>query len=144
MQSFYLQWENGLAARILDYGAILAELTVPLADGQRINVVLGYPEDEDYLVDTCYLGAVVGRYSNRIAGAAFTLDGNSHRLDANECGNTLHGGSDGYHRRFWQRQYVAAGELQLSLHSPDGDQGFPGDLSLVSSYRLVADNCLEI
>jgi aldose 1-epimerase len=134
VQAFSLRSSAGLSATIAQYGARIAELLVPAPGGAR-NVTLGFDRLEPYLSDTRNLGAVVGRYGNRIGGARFTLDGREYRLPANDGHNTLHGGPGGFSYRVWQAE--PDGEtLRLTLHSADGDQGFPGALDAVVEYRL--------
>jgi aldose 1-epimerase len=134
VQAFSLRSSAGMSATIAQYGARIAELLVPTAGGAR-NVTLGFDRLEPYLSDSRNLGAVVGRYGNRIGGARFTLDGREYRLPANDAGNTLHGGPGGFSYRVWQAE--PDGEtLRLTLHSADGDQGFPGALDAVVEYRL--------
>jgi aldose 1-epimerase len=135
---------GGMTARVLDYGATLAGLHVPLEHENTLDVVLAYEDAGDYLEDKTYLGSTVGRYSNRIAGAAFELDDQCYRLAANEGPNTLHGGPDGFDKRYWQVARCDFSEVTLTLESPDGDQGFPGTLQVEASYRLLPSNTLEI
>ena len=137
VQAFSLRSSTGLSATVTKYGARIAELLVPVAGGAR-NVTLGFDRLEPYLSDSVNLGAVAGRYANRIGGGRFTLDGREYRLPQNEGRNTLHGGPDGFSYRVWQAE--PDGEtLRLTLHSPDGDQGFPGALDAVVEYRLDGD-----
>jgi len=135
----------GLSVTLLTLGATLHRVRLP--DGT--DVLLGLEGAADYLAATSYPGATVGRYANRIAGAAFALDGQRHVLPANEGANTLHGGHDGFHRRIWRivaTDVTAAGgaAATLALHSPDGDQGFPGALDVtlrvsVTDVRITID-----
>jgi len=137
VQAFSLRSSTGLSATIAQYGARITELLVPAA-GETRNVTLGFDRLEPYLSDSRHLGAVAGRYANRIGGARFTLDGREHRLPANDGRNTLHGGPGGFAYRVWQAE--PDGEtIRLTLHSPDGDQGFPGALDAVVEYRLNGD-----
>ena len=103
------------------------------------DLVLGLPDAEASLADQCYVGAVVGRFANRIAGGQLDLDGRRYRLPTNDGPHTLHGGPDGFHRRLWQITRVAGGErprVELALVSPDGDMGFPGRLTATAAYTL--------
>ncbi len=134
VHAYSLRDPGGLNATIIQYGARLAALEVPVAAGAR-NVTLGFETLEPYLTDGAHLGAIAGRYANRIAGGRFVLDGREHRLSVNNGGNTLHGGADGFAARVWQAE--PEGEtLLLRLVSPDGDQGFPGRLTAEVRYRL--------
>ncbi|SFE62063.1 aldose 1-epimerase [Actinacidiphila alni] len=125
----------GVSAEILTYGGILHTLDVPDRAGRRGNVVLSLPDAASYATDSPYFGALVGRYANRIGEGRFTLDGRVHRLPANDRGHTLHGGPDGFHRRLWRAEPLP-GALRLTLHSPDGDMGFPGALDVTATYTL--------
>ena len=102
-------------------------------------LVLGYESPEEYGQGRDYLGAVVGRFANRIAGARFCLDGREYRLPANEGPNHHHGGPEGFDRRSWQAEVPDEYSLRLSLVSPAGDQGYPGALTAAVTYRLEED-----
>jgi aldose 1-epimerase len=132
---------DGVSADIIDYGARIAAFEVKL-NGRRVNVTLGFSTLADYLNDRACIGAVCGRYANRIAGGRFVLDGKTFELPRNNNGNTLHGGLVGFHQVPWQA--TADGEaLVLSHVSPDGDQGFPGTLRVTVRYA-VTGNALTI
>jgi aldose 1-epimerase len=120
---------------VLTYGGVLHSVRVPDAAGAVGEVTLGFDDLEGYLADTGYLGAVVGRYANRIAGARFTLDGVEHRLPVNHGNACLHGGPEGFHTRLWSAREVTGG-LELSHISPDGEMGFPGELDVTVTYLL--------
>ena len=128
--------DNGrLRVAVLTYGAVLQRVEV--ADGT--NVVLGLDTLEDYLHRSRYFGAVVGRYGNRIAGARFTLDGREHRLAANDGAHALHGGVRGFDKRVWDAEPAGPAELRLSRVSPDGEEGYPGELRAEVRYVLDGD-----
>ncbi len=129
----------GALLEVLTLGASVHTLTVTGGDGVRRNVALGHRSVEDRLASPAYVGATVGRYANRIGGARFELDGREVRLDANEGANTLHGGSDGFDRRLWDVVSRSDDEVVLELVSPDGDQGFPGTLTVRAAYRVDGD-----
>lgn len=133
----------GVSAEILTYGGILHALRVPDAAGRSANVVLSLPDVAAYATRSPYFGALVGRYANRIGGARFRLDGREHRLPANDRGHTLHGGPDGFHRRLWRAEPLP-GALRLTLHSPDGDMGFPGALDVSATYALDDEGTLSL
>ena len=128
---------DDIAVEILPFGATLARFEVREADGAWRNIVLGLPTPEAYLTDPSFMGVSVGRYANRIANARFTLDGLEHRLEANEGPNCLHGGSGGYQARVWEVDALGAGHLALGLVSPDGDQGFPGELRVTAEFSVL-------
>ncbi|NUU20149.1 MAG: galactose-1-epimerase, partial [Streptomycetaceae bacterium] len=126
-------------AAVLTYGAVLQQYRVRDRDGDLGDVVLGLPSVAAYAAGDAYLGAVVGRYANRIARGRFTLDGRTYELSRNEGDNTLHGGTHGFSRRCWTaRGFTDADRagVVLELASPDGDMGFPGDLRVEVVYSL--------
>ena len=128
-----------LTACITDLGATLVRLMVPDCSGIPADVVLGFDKPDDYLASTTYLGATIGRNGNRIGGAAFTLNGKEYRTPANEGPNNLHSGPDGYDRRLWTVKLQEDDRITLSLSSPNGDQGFPGNAEIEVTYRLTND-----
>jgi len=125
---------GGVVAKFSDYGARLLSLTMP--DGAE--VVLGYATLEEYLADQTYSGAVVGRYGNRIAGGRFSLDGARYQVPPNNGENSLHGGPVGFDQRVWKAAVMDDG-VEFSLLSPDGDQGFPGTLTVTARYTVTGD-----
>ena len=133
-QSFTIS--NGtLQLEVLSFGARVTSLLAPDRDGNQGDIVLGYSALEPYVEDTAFLGCTVGRYANRIGRGRFTREGRTYQIDTNDGANTLHGGSDGLWHRNWNATVLADG-VEFSLQSPDGDQGFPGALSVVARYRL--------
>lgn len=128
--------EVDLQVDLLPLGARITALRVPLPDGTRRNVVLGLDSREDYLACDDFLGATIGRVANRIRGGSFELDGVHHELPVNDRGNTLHGGPDGFDRREWTLVDTGPRHAVLELVSPDGDQGFPGTLTVRASYEV--------
>ncbi|MBD8868832.1 aldose epimerase family protein [Nocardioides donggukensis] len=126
----------GPVLHVLDLGATVHRLEVTGPDGVRRNVVLGLPTPEAYLAGSGYVGGTIGRYANRIAGGCFPLAGTQVRVGAHDRGNHLHGGPDGFDRRLWEVAEVAADRCQLVLHSPDGDQGFPGNLTARARFEV--------
>ena len=130
---------DGVELDVLPLGATVQRLLVTGGDGVRRNVVLGHRTAEEYLDSTDYLGAVVGRYANRVAQGRFTLDGVEHQVGVNDRGNHLHGGPDGFDRREWSVVRHDADRLDLALESPDGDQGYPGRLRAEASYVVEGD-----
>lgn len=126
--------ETGLRLAVLPFGATLCSLQVPVGNGRR-EVLLGCAP-ADYPRQQGWLGAVAGRFANRIGGAYLAYGGEAWWLDANQAPHCLHGGRDGFHRRPWQRLAQEADRLRLGLLSPDGDQGFPGRLEVQLEYRL--------
>ena len=137
--------KNGMRLSMTDYGARIVSLLVPDRDGQMRDVMLGYDNAADYEADGNAFGGTLGRVGNRIAGASFTLDGQTYTLDANDGKQCLHGGFHGYHQRMW-RYEVREDEcaIAFSLHSPHKDQGFPGALDVIVTYSLDEENALHI
>ncbi len=142
--SLYTITAGGLTATVTDYGATLVGLLVPDQDGSLADVVLGFDDPNAYTASTCYLGAIVGRSANRIGGAAFTLNGKTCHLAKNENGNNLHSGPDCYHLRMWTVKSHTETAITLTLHSPDGDQGFPGNAQISVTYSLDGQGGLHI
>lgn len=132
-----------LRVRVTNFGARLVSIEAPDRHGVMGDVVLGYDLPELYIRDqTTYLGATIGRYANRIAGGAFTLDGEAFHLDRNRDGNTLHGGTQGFHRKMWTPRPTTSG-VEFTLESEDGDMGFPGNLR-ISVHFTLDGNRLQI
>ena len=127
---------RGLSATILTLGAIVQSVRTSDRDGRFADIVLGFDRLEPYLDNRAYLGAVIGRYANRIARGRFQLDAREHVLSRNEADNTLHGGAEGFDKAIWNAT-VAGARLSLTHRSPDGDQGFPGELAVTVTYELT-------
>ena len=139
-----LQSPAGLQVTLLNIGATIQSINIPTKSG-IINAVLGYANHDQYLSDNFYMGATVGRFANRIGNACFSLGDKTVSVDANDNGNCLHGGSDGFHRRFWKIRSISDEEaVEFSYISPDGESGFPGDLDIKVTYRIVDDFSLAI
>ncbi len=128
-----------LECDILTYGGALRALRVPDRDGRIVDVLLGFDRLEDYLSHDKFLGALVGRYANRIGGASFDLNGVHYSLPANDGPNHLHGGHRGYFSRLWMAEAAGDSFLTLTLDSPDGEEGYPGHLTVRVTYRLAED-----
>ncbi len=139
----YVLSAAGMEVRIINYGGVVTSVRVPDRSGALANVVLGFSQLEDYEARRAYFGAIIGRYGNRIGGARFTLDGRDYALSANDGGNLLHGGKRGFDTRVWSAEAAEQG-VKLSYLSPDGEEGFPGRLSVTVSYTLGDDHGLRI
>jgi aldose 1-epimerase len=136
---------DGLQAEVLTLGGTLSSLSLPV-NGKRIPLLLTLPDLPAYLKDTSYLGQLVGRYGNRIAGAAFELDGKQYKLTANNGPNTLHGGETGFGKYVWTVLGAGGGKntyVKLGHHSPAGINGFPGNLD-VTALISVYENTLTL
>jgi aldose 1-epimerase len=137
--------KTGMSAVLSNYGAHLIRLLVPGKAGEAVDVCLGYDDLAGYQNNKSYLGATVGRYCNRIGGASFALNGKSYPLYANDGANTLHGGKEGFDKKTWA--YEVAGDNQsafFSYLSPDGEEGFPGNLKITVHYTLTDNGGLQI
>ena len=138
---------NGLKVKIITFGGYVTSLQVPDNNGKSADIVLGYDSLEQYVNDSAYLGALVGRYANRIAKGKFTLKGVEYILAKNNGPNHLHGGIKGFHRVVWNAQPVkdpAGDSLKLTYLSKDGEEGFPGNLSCIAIYTLTNNDELKI
>jgi aldose 1-epimerase len=140
---FRLGNSTGAYVELCNYGATLVSAMMPDGEGNLGNVVLGYPSLAGYLKDEGYLGATVGRFANRIGGAAVELDGTAYQLQANDGGNTNHGGWDGFNSKVFANE-VGEDNVTFIYRSPDGEGGFPGNLELSVTYRFTNDNELRI
>lgn len=130
-------------ATILTYGAILNRLVVPDRNGNATSVVLGYDDLASYENNGGRLGAVIGRFANRIANATMTIDGVTYHLAQTEKTNSTHGGKIGFDRKVWQDVDCGKDYVELKLISPDGDENYPGKLQVTVRYQLK-DGALEI
>ena len=142
VSSFELKNDSGMSVRLLDYGCTIQSITVPDKNGKPVDVVLGYDDIASYEDGSCYYGAVIGRYANRIGGGRFVLDGREYQLEKNS-----ENGHNHIHGVFARTVFSATfdgGDLILRYFSPDGEEGYPGNLSVEIRYHLCADNALEI
>jgi aldose 1-epimerase len=141
---FSLSNHRGCTVEILNYGGIIKSLNVPDQHGKLIDVVLGFQFLEDYVADQTYMGALVGRYANRIANASFELGGQRFQVSVNNGKNCLHGGFNGFNKKLWEVIGHTTNSLQLRYESPDGEEGFPGNLTVTVAYTLTEKNELKI
>jgi aldose 1-epimerase len=142
-----LRGGSGVEARITPYGGIVVSLVSPDAAGRLGDVVLGFDELAGYRPNQAYLGAIIGRYANRIAGAEFALDGRAHRVAVNHGRHSLHGGTRGFDAVVWTAETEATADgpaLVLRHTSPDGDQGYPGTLDVTARYTVTGDGALRL
>ena len=134
--NIYTLVNRSLEARITNFGGIVVSLKVPDKNGTPADVVLGYDSLDGYLTNPAYLGAIIGRYGNRIAGGKFTLDGKTYTIPQNNGSNALHGGTKGFNKAVWDAKEIPNG-IELNYTSPDGDQGFPGNLKMTVRYTVT-------
>ncbi len=146
VEIYTLTNKKGMTARVITLGAIVAELNVPDKSGAAVNVVRTPAAANLQAALGGQMAAVKGRVANRVAGARFTLDGQEYTLQANDNGNTLHGGTADFQRQLWTAGPVTPGEPRVTLTwvSPDGDGGFPGKLTTSVTYTLTEDNALTL
>ncbi len=139
---------NGrITAKVITYGGIVTELHVPDRQGKTADVVLGFDTLDPYIARNPHFGAITGRVANRIARAEFTLDGQEYKLAANNGKNTLHGGLRGFDKKVWKAEDASGPggpAVKLTYLSPDGEEGFPGNLSVAVTYTLTPDDALRI
>ena len=130
---------GNISCDILTYGGALRSLTVPDKNGNAVDILLGFDSVEDYLKQDGYIGALVGRYANRIGGSSFELNGKMYTMYSNDGRNHLHGGENGFDKQVWKVDNATENMLALSLFSPDGQEGYPGNLSVRVTYTLNSD-----
>ncbi|MFI1163180.1 aldose epimerase family protein [Streptomyces sp. NPDC020801] len=135
---------GGVRVGVLSYGGIVQSVEVPDREGNTTDVVLGFPDLDGYLTHPePFLGALIGRYANRIAGGRFPLDGRTYALAQNDGSNSLHGGERGFDKRVWDVTPVGHG-VRLTRISPHGEEGFPGRLEVTATYTLDESGALRI
>jgi aldose 1-epimerase len=137
---------HGLVLKVTTYGATITELHVPDRDGRLSDIVLGFESLEGYLKGTPYFGSIAGRVANRIRNAKFTLDGKEYKLAANDPPHHLHGGTKGFDKLVWNAKPGSSSDgpsVELSLVSKDGDEGYPGTVTVKVTYTLTEDDTLR-
>ena len=137
---------SGMAVKVISYGASIQSVCVPDTRGHIADVTPGYTTLDEYLAQPQFFGSTVGRVANRIAHARFTLDGKEYHVPANDGVNSLHGGAVGFDKVNWIVTDCDEDALSVTLLyiSPDGDQGYPGNLTVTATYQLSADNALSV
>ena len=137
---------NGISVMILSYGGIIKEINTPNKNGDIENIVLNHKSNQEYLTDSFFMGAVIGRYANRIAKSTFRLDENIFHLDKNEGENHLHGGYNGFHKKHWELiEYDKKQKFViLSINTFDLESGYPGNLNCNVKYSLNDQNEFKI
>ncbi len=146
IESYTLTNAAGMSVSILNYGGTITSISVPDKEGKKGNVVLGFDSLSGYLQkENPYFGSLIGRYGNRIANAKFSLDGKTYQLAANNNGNSLHGGNKGYDKVVWEAEQQAGDtSLLLTYISKDGEEGYPGNVTIKVTYTLTAASELKI
>lgn len=144
---FQLEDPGKMIIRLTNYGGIVTSVIVPDRNGKMDDVVLGFDSLQDYLKGHPYFGCITGRYANRIAGGKFSIDGKEFNVSRNTGENTLHGGYSGFDKKIWEAREYRNGEeagIELTYISPDGEEGFPGNLEVRVIYSMLPDQGLKI
>ncbi|HLF65682.1 MAG TPA: aldose epimerase family protein [Saprospiraceae bacterium] len=144
LHAFTLRNSIGMEAGVINFGATVTSIKVPLQNGESQEVTLGFDTAEEYVLKRSYMGPIAGRVANRIAKGRFTLDGKAYQLDCNNGPNHLHGGPNGWAKVFWEVVGAASNSVQLKYHSPDGDEGYPGNVDVRVTYTIEESNALSI
>jgi len=140
-----LKNNRGMEVALTNYGARIVSLLVPNKAGTPVDVVLGFKSIADYLsADEIYHGATIGRFANRIKNGSFELNGKTYHITPNDGSNALHGGKQGFHNQIWDDNVHNASAVTFYYSSPDGEEGFPGNLTVSVNYTLTDDNELKI
>jgi aldose 1-epimerase len=143
VQRYTLTNASGMRVRAIDYGGIILSIEVPDRGGNLGDIALGYDDLGSYLDETPYFGAIIGRYGNRIGGARFELDGNRYALAANDGANHLHGGEVGFDKVLWESEPFEQSDragIVFRYTSPDGEEGYPGELDVRVTYTLTDED----
>ena len=143
-QLYTITTRLGSSVTLTDYGATVVKVLVPDSIGRLGDVALGFDNLSMYEQDLGNFGAVCGRFANRLSRASLPLDRRVYPLERNDGPNTLHGGAVGFHHRLWDAEIRGEDAIQFSRFSPDGEEGFPGDLTVSVTYRFTEDNVLAI
>ena len=144
---YHLENKSGACAEVMDYGAILVKLCVPDKDGELTDVVLGYDDVQQYEVNGCFFGAIIGRSGNRIAGARFSLYGDRNTsLTRMRMTIIFTAGPNGFEKKIWTVKNTDSDKnaITFSRISPDGENGFPGEFQVSVTYEFTEDNTLQI
>ncbi len=139
-----LKNSRGMSAEICNYGARVTKLLVPDAQGEVADVVLSFDTLEEITTKETYFNATCGRFANRIKNASFHLDGVEYKLAVNNGPNSLHGGLEGFNMKVWDVKSVSENEIVLNYLSPDGEEGYPGNLDVTVTYSVSEENELKI
>jgi len=144
VEKYTLTNPAGASLEVITYGGIVTALHVPDREGHMADVVLGFANLDAYVAGHPYFGAIIGRIAGRVSGGLLKVDGQTHPLVCNQAPNHLHGGNVGFDKRVWTAEPVShpdgADSLRLTYHSPDGEEGYPGNLDIAITYTLTANN----
>ncbi len=143
IKEFTLKNKNGIVIKIVNYGGIITSIETPDKDGKSDDILLGFDDFESYIENPPYFGAIIGRVTNRISGSKFVIDGTEYKINSPFKNYTLHGGIKGFDKKVWDaKPYKIDGEsgVELNYLSPDGEEGFPGNLKTRIIYRLNDQN----
>ncbi|MEZ4685937.1 MAG: aldose epimerase family protein [Bacteroidia bacterium] len=144
---YTMKTENGMEMDVITYGGIITRWTAPDRSGNSQDITLGYDNLEQYVESNPYFGALIGRYGNRIANGRFSIDGKEYKLAQNDGKNHLHGGVKGFDKVVWDAEPMRSegmASLTLTYTSPDGEEGYPGELKVKVVYTLFTDNSLLV
>ena len=147
VNAFVLKNARGMSVQILDLGGVIASIKVPDSSGNFADVTTGFDYPQPYLDGAGYMGAIVGRYANRISGGKFSIDGIDYSLAKNNGDNAIHGGLVGFDKKIWDVEFLVGlhdSKLKLSTFSPDGEEGYPGRVEVSVTYTLNDQNQLTI
>ena len=145
--SLYTISNKQMSFSVTNYGCCITSIMLPSEQGEEDDIVLGYSTLEGYIKNPVFFGCLVGRFANRIAGGTFNLAGNQYDLTKNDSGNCLHSGNPGYHKMLWKAKpfcNLKEAGIVFSRISPDGEQGFPGELDISVTYSLTVNNDIAI
>lgn len=143
VSAYAMTSSTGCSVTVLDYGVTIQSLLVPDRNGALVDVVLGYDTLDEYVANNGSMGAVIGRFANRIGAGKFSLNGTDYRLCINNRGNHIHGGFQGFDRRIWNCDILEEG-LRFWRLSPDGEEGYPGNLTVAVELRWINGQTLEL
>lgn len=141
---YTLSNKNGMRVTLTNYGATITSIKVPDKNGDFDEVTLGYDKVQGYKQGRCFFGATVGRYANRITGGTFKLNGKQYSLYCNDGPNHLHGGKVGFDKVVWSEDRASENSVSFSYFSPDGEEGYPGNLKTTVTFSLDEDSKLKI
>jgi len=144
VEEYTLRNSTGMHCKVLTYGGIISEWSLISKDNERVNVVHGFSELGSYLKSPAYFGAIIGRVAGRMSNGSFCVDGVNYQLAVNDFPNHLHGGDVGLNRRVWEVEEVGDTSITLSYLSPDGEEGYPGNVQFYARYTLNEDGCVNI